>query len=515
MCDLILFNANVISMDPLRPGAELIAIRGDRIASVGGNGMLGELKRPGTHSIDCKDKTILPGFVDAHCHVFAYGESLVSPNLSKRESVHSILDIQRKIGDFCNSVPPGTWVRAKAFDESTVSEERFLNRWDLDSVAPSHPVKITHRSGHAHILNSLALARVGITEETGDPPEGLIDRDSQTGKPTGILYGMGSYLAEKIPFLDEAELMRGLEQANKNLLSFGITSLQDASSANDRDRWRRFLTLKSREILQPRLTIMMGFEGLRESQREPFRSHLDSIDLRLGGVKVIVDQVTGSLNPSQQELDGKISAINEAELQAVIHAVETPEIEAAFSAIDRALKKNPRPDHRHRIEHCSVCPPPLLRKLAGLGVTIVTQPSFVYYSGDRYLKTVPADQMEDLYAIGSMLSHGLSIGFGSDFPISDPNPLAGVGAAVTRLTEEDRRVQPKQGISLADALKAYTIGAATAAFEENIKGSVTPGKVADLTVLNENPFSVPPDRVKDIRVTMTMIGGKIVWENVS
>ena len=145
----------------------------------------------------------------------------------------------------------------------------------------------------------------------------------------------------------------------------------------------------------------------------------------------------------------------------------------------------------------------------------MTQPSFVYYSGDRYLKTVPADQMEDLYAIGSMLSHGLSIGFGSDFPISDPNPLAGVGAAVTRLTEEDRRVQPKQGISLADALKAYTIGAATAAFEENIKGSVTPGKVADLTVLNENPFSVPPDRVKDIRVTMTMIGGKIVWENVS
>jgi predicted amidohydrolase YtcJ len=403
MCDRILFNANVITMDSSLPRAELIAIRRNQIASVGDNGILGELKRPGVETVDCKGKTILPGFVDAHCHVFAYGESLVSLNFSRRESVHSILDIQSKIRNFCDTVPPGTWVRGKAFNEFAISEERFLNRWDLDSVAPLHPIKITHRSGHAHILNSLALARAGITEETGDPPEGLIDRDRQTGKPTGILYGMGSYLARKIPFLDEVEMKRGLELANKKLISYGITSIQDASSTNDRHQWRRFGVLKSREILQPRLTMLMGWKGFVESRREPFRTHLDSIDLRLGGVKVIVDQVTGSLNPDQQELDKQVSEINEAELQAIIHAVEPPEIEAACSAIALALKKIPRPDHRHRIEHCSVCPPKLLRKLARLGIAIVTQPSFIYYSGDRYLKAVPSDQLKDLYPVGSIL----------------------------------------------------------------------------------------------------------------
>jgi predicted amidohydrolase YtcJ len=380
-------------------------------------------------------------------------------------------------------------------------------------VAPLHPVKITHRSGHAHILNSLALARVGVTEESGDSPGGLIDRDSQTGKPTGILYGMGPYLARKIPFLDDAEMKQGLELANNKLLSFGITSLQDASASNDRQQWRRFVALKSRDALQPRLTMMMGWKGFTEARQESFRSHLDGIDLKPGGVKIIVDQVTGSLHPDQKELDEKVSEINAAGLQTVIHAVETPVIEAACSAIACALKEVPRPDHRHRIEHCSVCPPSLLRKLAGLGITIVTQPSFIYYSGDRYLKTIPGDQMENLYAIGSMLGNGLSVGCSSDFPVSDPNPLAGVCAAVTRLTEENKRVQPQQGIGLADALKMHTLGAATAGFEEKIKGSITPGKVADLVLLNENPFIVPPDTVKDIQVMMTMIGGRIVWGN--
>jgi predicted amidohydrolase YtcJ len=155
----------------------------------------------------------------------------------------------------------------------------------------------------------------------------------------------------------------------------------------------------------------------------------------------------------------------------------------------------------------------LLRKLAGLGVTIVTQPSFIFYSGDRYLKTVPSDQIADLYGIGSMLSEGLPVGFSSDFPISYPYPMVGVCAAVTRLTKENRRVQPQQGIGLADALKMYTLGAAEAAFEEKVKGSITPGKVADLIILDEDPFAVPPGSIKDIKVTMTMIGGRIVWGN--
>ncbi len=511
MCDLVLFNANVISMDPSLPRAGLVGIRGNRIALVGDSGMLDDLKHPGVQTIDCGRRTILPGFVDAHCHVFAYAESLVSFNLSRQDSIHSISDIQRKIQDSCSSIPPGTWIRGKGFNEFAVREGRFLNCRELDVVAPRHPVKITHRSGHAHILNSLALARTNITEETGDPPGGLIDRDGRTGRPTGILYAMGSYLAQKIPPLDEAEMKRGMELANEKLLSYGITSVQDASSANDRQQWEQFVELKSRGILQPRLTMMMGLKGFAESRQAAFLSTLEDIDLKPGGVKIMADRATGNLYPDQKELNERVLEIHAAGCQVVIHAVETPVIEAACSAIAYALKKIPRRYHRHRIEHCSVCPPALLGKIAGLGITVVTQPSFIYYSGDRYLKTVPGDQIEHLYAIGSMLGRRLPVGFSSDFPISGPNPLVGVCAAVTRFTEENRSVQPKQGIGLEDALKMYTLDAAAAGFEEKIKGSITPGKVADLIMLDKDPFAVPSGSVKDIRVLMTMIGGRIVW----
>jgi predicted amidohydrolase YtcJ len=322
---------------------------------------------------------------------------------------------------------------------------------------------------------------------------------------------MGSYLAQKIPPLGEAEMRRGIELANNKLLSYGITSVQDASPENDRKQWERFAVIKSRDLLQPRLTMMMGLRGFAESRQAPFPSPLEDINLKPGGVKIVVDQVTGNLHPDQKELNERVLEIHKAGCQVAIHAVEMPVIEAACSSIARALKEIPRQDHRHRIEHCSVCPPALLGKLAGLGVTVVTQPSFIYYSGDRYLETVPGNQITDLYAIGSMLSKRLPVGFSSDFPISDPNPLVGVCAALTRLTEENSSVQPQQGIGLADALKMYTLGGAEAGFEEKVIGSIAPGKVADLIMLDKDPFAVPSDSVKDIRVLMTMIGGRIVW----
>jgi predicted amidohydrolase YtcJ len=512
MCDLILFNANVITMDPMFPVAELVGIQGGRIVTVAANEVLRKLRQKGPRIIDCRGKTLLPGFIDAHCHVQAYAESFVSLDFSSRKVIRSITDIQERIRAVTEGKPSGSWIRGKCFNEFHVKEERFLNRWDLDSAAPLHPVKITHRSGHAHILNSLALARVDISEETGDPPEGWIDRDPETGMPTGILYGMGAYLAAKIPPVDDRELQRGLMLANNKLLSYGITSIQDASSANGLQQWRQYEAWKAGKLLQPRLTVMTGLQSFAESQRNSFSSFVDRAELGLGGIKIIADQVAGPLHPGQEELNEQVSAIHKEGLQAAIHAVEEPVIEAACNAIAYALKRHPRDDHRHRIEHCSVCPPSLLRRLAVLGIAVVTQPAFVYYNGDRYLKTVPDDQLEHLYAIGSMVHHGLSVGSGSDFPISDPNPLVGICAAVTRMTEDGQRVLPHEGVRVSDALRMYTLGAAHAAFEEKIKGSISCGKVADLVVLSEDPFAVHPEGIKDIQALMTILGGRVVWK---
>jgi predicted amidohydrolase YtcJ len=511
MCDLILHNANVITIDPLCPRAELVAVNGSQIASVGDNGLLRKLRKPETQAIDCEGGTLLPGFIDAHCHIRSYAESLVCLNLSPRAGIRSISDIQRCIRDSCSNRPPGAWVRARGYNEFYIAEKRHPNRLDLDAAAPLHPVRLIHRSGHAHVLNSLALQLVGISEETGDPPEGLIDRDPETGKPAGILYGMGAYLAGKIPSLEDAGIERGLMQANENLLSYGITSVQDASAANDLNRWRWFEKMKARGIFKPRVTMLMGKKGFEESREKAFLSDLPTAVLKSGGVKILAGQIAGDLNPRQEALNEMVSAVHEAGLQAVIHAVEEPVIEAACNAISYAVGRFPRQDHRHRIEHCSVCPPSLMKKIAGLGIAVVTQPSFIHYHGDRYLATVPDSQLPYLYPVGSLLRNGLMVGASSDFPMADPNPLVSACASVARMTEGGKKISAWEGVAIYEALKMHTLGAAAAGFEEGIKGSISPGKVADLVVLSEDPFMVDPDQIKHIRVRMTILDGKVAW----
>lgn len=511
MLDLIFYNANVITMDPALPSASLVAVRGERIAAVSDDKNIGHLRGPGTRVIDCAGRTMMPGFVDAHCHVLGYAESLVSINLSPRNGVRSVSDIQDRIRDFCKDLPPGTWVRGKGYNEFYLAEGRHPDRHDLDCAAPHHPVKLTHRSGHAHVLNSIALRLVGVADETGDPPEGFLDREPGTGEPTGILYGMGRYLSERIPPKDDAEIEKGLARASANLLACGLTSVQDASSTNNVERWNRYQSWKRRGLFLPRLTVMMGAEEFL--RRDSPSSTGEIPDLTRGGVKIVLGQVSGDLHPPKQELNEIVASIHMAGLQAVIHAVEEPEIEAACDAIEYAINKHGRPDPRHRIEHCSVCPPALLRRIADLGVTVVTQPSFLYFSGDRYLRTVPEDQREYLYAMGSMIRSGICVGFGSDFPVSDPNPMIGIQAAVTRLTEEGRSIFPDGRISASEALRAYTRDAAAANFEDDIKGSISAGKLADLVLLDNDPRTVGPVSIKDIRTIMTILGGRVVWSD--
>jgi predicted amidohydrolase YtcJ len=515
-CDVIFANANVITMDPADPCAGLIAVKKHRIAAVSPGEALEGLTRKGVEIVDCAGKTILPGFVDAHCHVAAYAESLISLNLSPKEGGISIAAIQDKIRRSCDRLLPGTWVRGKSYNEFYLKEKRHLNRWDLDVASPSNPVKLTHRSGHAHVLNSLALQQVGIGPETGDPPGGLIERDLKTGCPTGLLYGMGGYLSGKVPGTEEFELERGVGLADAKFLSCGVTSVQDASVSNGPDQWRRFESWKERKIFRPRLTMMLGHGAFAPLAEKPYASRVLEEDLRLGCVKIVANRVTGSLEPSREELNSLVGSIHAAGYQAAIHVLEEPVLEAAVDAIERAVRRFPRPADsrrpvaRHRIEHCSVSSPHLLQRLARAGGMVVSQPAFLFYEGERYLETVPSGRLEYLYTFDAMRENGLTVGAGSDAPIADPNPLVSIGAAVNRRSEAGRLL-PGRGLDLLEAVRMHTIHAAAAGFEENIKGSLSPGKLADFVVLSENPFTVPPDRIKDIRVVMTVLGGEIVW----
>jgi predicted amidohydrolase YtcJ len=514
LTDIILNNAHIITLDPLYPHAEMVSITDGKILSVGNERELERLKGGRFKIIDCHGKAIVPGFIDPHVHLSSFAESLVTTNLGPHNDVRSISDIQRSIQQLSQKIPPGSWIRCGGYNEFYLSEKRHPTRWDLDTASIVHPIKVTHRSGLAHVLNSLALKMTGISKETPDPEGGLIERDITTGEPTGLLYGMSDFLSRSIPPLESRQLDQGIDRANREFLSLGITSIQDASAGNDTDCWNRFQRWKTKGYFKPRVSMILGAKAFREYRKEDYSNSIDKNSLRICGIKIVIDETTGRLNPSQTELNNIILAIQQSGSQAVIHAIEESAIQAACNAIEYALRRSPRLDHRHRIEHCSVCPPHLCERLASLGIMVVTQPAFIYYNGDRYLDTVLHSQLRHLYPFSTLLENGVHVAGSSDCPIVSPNPMIGIYSAVSRRSETGKAILAKEGIAPMESLRMYTEYAAKATFEENIKGSITPGKLADLVVLSNDPAKCPTEDIKNIQVELTILNGEVVWDRI-
>jgi predicted amidohydrolase YtcJ len=502
--DLILKNARVITMDPSCPAAELVAIRGNKILAVADKEALGEVRGRKSQIIDCQGKTVVPGFNDAHCHILSFVRKLNSLDLSP-SSVSSIADIKKAIRRGTQSLPPGSWLTATDYNEFYLAEKRHPNRRDLDEAAPHHPVALFHRSLHGCVLNSMALSLAGINRETPEPPGALIERELDTGEPSGLLFEMVGYVMEKIVPLSDDELAEGIASASGHYLAMGITSLQEASATNDFSRWQLFKGFTQGGWLKSRLFMMFGLDALPQFQEMGFG--VGDSHLRLGGVKLMLNEAT-----AQTELNQAAFRAHQAGFQLAIHCIEPGAVEAAITALEYINNQMPIGGRRHRLEHCSQCPPPLLERLRRLGAMVVTQPPFVYYSGQRYLATIPPDEIRWLYRLRSLLDGGLVVAASSDCPVAPDNPLVGIYAAVTRRAESGEELSPEEAVSAEQALAMYTINAAYASFEEDIKGSITPGKLADMVVLSADPLKSPPERIKDIRVEMTIIDGRVVWE---
>lgn len=510
--DLILKNAKVITMDSSQPGAETVAIGGDRILLVGGRDDVARAAGAGTKVIDCEGMTLVPGFNDAHCHFFSLLRKLLSIDLSPL-SVKSILDIKKEIYRKAQQTPPGTWLQGTGFNEFYLAEKRCPNRWDLDEVSPDHPVVLAHRSLHACVLNSVALRLAGITRETAEPPGVLIDRDLDTGEPNGILFEMLGYIRERVmPPWSEVDLLKAVALADRHYLSMGITSFQDATVVNDLKRWQTIRRLKNDGKLKSRVSMMLGIEALDDFREAGLAYGSGDNQLRLGAVKLVPTETAGKLLPPQPELNRQALRAHQAGFQLAIHAIRETSVEAAIVALEYALNCLPRKDHRHRIEHCAECPPHLLEWLSRLGAVVVTQPPFLYYSGERYLATVPASAQPWLYRIKSLFDGGMVVVGSSDAPVVPDSPLMGIYAAVTRRAESGQYLLPHEAVPAEQALAMYTINAAFASFEEKSKGSISPGKLADMVLLNGDPLTCSPDEIKDIRVEMTIIGGEVTWE---
>ena len=500
--DLLFHNARVLTLAPGRSRAELVAVRQGRVSWVGSSSDLGSLKSRDVHMIDCNGQTLVPGFMDAHTHTLALASRLLAVNCGRSE-VSSIRDIQRALRERAARTQPGTWIRAGGYQEFDLAESRHLTRWDLDEAAPDHPVRLVHSSGHAVVMNTVALARVGISRDTPDPPNGVIERDIGTGDPTGVLFDMDRFLDGRVPHLSETELNEGLRLADRLMVSRGITSVQDATASNSPERWDLLAHAKDNGSLTPRLTFMVSLEHLDEFLERGLVPGAGDQDMDVGAVKIMLTVDSGRLVPDHADLTRSVQRAHDAGFQVAIHAVEAAAVRAAAGIVNRQW--------RDRIEHCSESPPDVLACLRESGAVVVTQPRFIYDSGERYLAQTPEELQPWLYRMRSLQQEGLVVAAGSDAPVSEPDPLVGIYAAITRRAEGGSIVGLDERVSADEALAMHTINAAYAAQEESDKGSIEVGKLADFALIDRDPTEVEPGELLNAKVTLTVVGGRVVW----
>lgn len=506
--DLLLYGGRVLTLDPARPDAEAVAVAAGRILAVGTNHDLRSFISPHTQILNCHGRTILPGFVDPHLHLFAWASRFCGTDVS---TARSIPELQALLTDGLSSRPHGQWLRGYGYDEFFLAEKRHPTKHDLDLIALDCPVILRHRTGHAAVLNSTALQLAGIHHSFTPPHGGQIERDSRTGEPTGVTYELETCLRTVVPALAPPDFAAGVQRAGNELLRLGVTSFHDASVGNTIEDLTLFRRLNADALLRSRVTVMLGSKALPQIVEAGLTPFFGDERVRLGSLKVMVHESRGDLYPLPDELTELVWQIHRHGFQVAIHAVEEGPVCAALEAIERALTRLPRADHRHRIEHCALCPPPFIDKLVETGTAVVTQPGFLYFYGEKYAAEVDPNLHDWLYRTKSFLERGVPVAGSSDCPIAPLAPLISLQAAMTRRSRSGLLLNPQDRLSLPEALALFTSTGAWVGFEEKQKGRIMPGMLADLIVLDGDLLAVPVEEVGNCNVTMTIIGGEVAW----
>jgi predicted amidohydrolase YtcJ len=512
---LILFHAIILTMDPRQPRAEALAVREGRIVAVGTTAEVLALRGNGTQLIDCRGAAVLPGFIDAHLHLRAYAATFGGIDC-RPHVVRSLADLQTLLQRHSHCLAPGQWLVGYGYDEFGLAERRHPTRWDLDLVTSHHPIRLAHRSRHAWVMNSLGLAQLGMTRDFAASAGGVVERHPVSGEPTGLLIDMDAYLREHLAPVATPEMFRnGLRQSSQALLSAGVTTIQDASVSNDLGAYEACRTWIAAGDVRLRVMLLMGASALPELIAAGLKAGDGSPFLRVQGIKIRLDEASGALYPPQETVNAQVWSAHCQGFPVAIHAVDLPALVSAMQAIRLAQARLPRPDLHHRIEHGALCPDLCLDELAHLRVTVVTQPAFLWHHGRRYQSEIDPDQQPWLYRVKSLLARGVPVAGSSDAPVVPPLPLQGMSAAVTRQTPDGHMIGPKERVSVIEALWLYTQGAAWACGLESEVGSITPGKRADLVVLEADPRRVPATEIADIPVRMTMVDGAVQWSTAA
>jgi predicted amidohydrolase YtcJ len=529
--DLIITNAKIWTVDKSLPVAQAVTVIGDRIVAVGSNTDVEVWRGPHTQVIDAGGKLLLPGFNDAHVHFVSGGRQLDSIQLNDATSAQ---EFARRIGERAKVTPKGEWIEGGNWDETKWNPAEMPTKGLIDALTPDTPVFVSRYDGHMGLANSLALRLAGITAKTPDPPGGAIVRDAQ-GNPTGALKDAATdYIEKVIPELSHEQRVKAVKRALAYAASVGVTSVQhmDPSYADI----AVYAELLQRGELTTRIYAAPLITQVEDQVKIGIRHAFGGPYLRIGAVKAYADGSLGSgtayfyepflnqgnnrgllsdeMHPISLMRDRYMTA-DAAGLQICTHAIGDEGISTILDLYTDVVKAHGEADRRFRIEHAQHMAAKDFDRFAQLHVIASVQPYHAIDDGRFAESHIGHDRASRTYAFRTFLDRGVRLAFGTDWEVAPLDPLLTVYAAVTRATLDGKNPHgwfPDQKLSVAETIEAYTMGSAYAEFQENEKGSITPGKLADIVLLSDDIFSIDPGRIRDTKVLKTFVGGKLVYD---
>jgi predicted amidohydrolase YtcJ len=529
--DLIIRNAKVWTVDKNHPSAQAVAVLGDRIVAVGSNSDVDSWRGPRTRVIDAAGKLLLPGFNDAHVHFLSGGLALDSVQLNDTTSAEEFV---RRIAERVRKTPKGEWITGGDWDETKWTPARLPTKELIDPLTPDTPVFVSRYDGHMALANSVTLRLAGITAQTPDPPGGVIVRDAQ-GNPTGALKDAAmDFVARVQPPLPHDERVRAVKRALAHAASLGVTSVQNMDP--DYADIAVYSELLERGELTARIYAAPLITGVDDQAKIGIRHAFGGPFLRIGALKAFADGSLGSatayffepfldqpgnhgilsdeMHPVPLMRDRMMKA-DAAGLQVCTHAIGDQAISMILDLYDEVVKAHGANDRRFRIEHAQHMAGKDFDRFARLHVIASVQPYHAIDDGRWAEARIGHDRSSRTYAFRTFLNHGVRLALGTDWDVAPLNPMLTVYAAVTRATLDDKNPGgwfPEQKLTGPETVEAYTLGSAYAEFQEQEKGSISPGKLADMVLLSDDIFAIAPETIRQVKVLTTIVGGKIVWD---
>src|SRR6266852_3344446 len=528
---LIILNASVHTMNAAQTTAQALAISGNRIVAVGANNEIQRLAGESTRVVDARGQLVLPGFNDAHVHFMSGGFQLASVDL---RSANTPQEFAERLRDFAAKLPKGSWITGGDWDHERWPDAKLPTIELTDRYTPNSPVFVNRLDGHMALANSLALNLAKVTRSTKDPNGGVIVRDPRTGEPTGILKDAAqSFVWKVIPTPSFEEKLAAARAATNHAASLGVTSVQDMSAGADVSVYQALL---DRGELKNRIYAVWPLPRWERLAQTGVRAHFGSAMLRTGGLKGFADGSLGSTTalfyepykdaPNTRGLAGdemfpegamleRIRGADRAGLQVMIHAIGDRANDIILSIYEQVENENGDRDRRFRIEHAQHLRAQDIPRFARNHVIASMQPYHTIDAGRWAEKRIGHERAKTTYAFRSLLDSGATLAFGTDWTVAPLDPMLSIYAAVTRRTLDGKHPNgwiPEQKISVEAAVGAYTVGSAFAEFQEKEKGTILPGKLADLVILSRDIFKIDPKEIDKVKVSMTIMDGRVVYE---